>query len=60
MNYHYKNTIGEVRTATGYIVLRLDNAIKFWKIKDNLQRLQIYQMITLDLMNLEEYGGLLI
>lgn len=60
MNYHYKNTIGEAWTATGYIVLRLDNAVKFWKIKDNLQRLQIYQMITLDLTNLEEYGGLLI
>lgn len=60
MNYHYKNSIGEVRTATGYVILRMDTAVKFWKIKDNFQRLQIYQMVALDLMDLEEYGGLLI
>ncbi|WP_302372868.1 hypothetical protein [Enterococcus asini] len=60
MNYHYKNSIGEVRTATGFILLRLDNAIKLWRINDNIQRLQIYQMVALDLMDLEEYGGLLI
>lgn len=60
MNYQYKNSIGEVRTATGYVILRMDKAVKFWKIKDNLQRLQIYQMVALDLMDLEEYGGLLI
>lgn len=60
MNYHYKNSIGEVRTATGFVLLRLDNAIKLWKINDNVRRLQIYQMVALDLMDLEEYGGLLI
>ena len=60
MNYQYKNSIGEVRTATGFVLLRLDNAIKFWRIKDNARRLQIYQMVALDLMDLEEYGGLLI
>lgn len=60
MNYHYKNSIGEVRTATGFVFLRLDNAIKLWRINDNIQRLYIYQMVALDLMDLEEYGGLLI
>lgn len=60
MNYHYKNSIGEVRTATGFVLLRLDTAIKFWRIDDNVRRLQIYQMVALDLMDLEEYGGLLI
>lgn len=60
MNYHYKNSIGEVRTATGFVLLRLDNAIKLWRIDDNVRRLQIYQMVALDLMDLEEYGGLLI
>lgn len=60
MNYYYKNTVGEVHTASGYVMLIMDNAVKFWKIKDNLQRLQIYQMVALDLMDLEEYGGLLI
>lgn len=60
MNYHYKNSIGEVRTATGFVLLRLDNAIKLWRIKDNVRRLQISQMVALDLMDLEEYGGLLI
>mgnify|MGYP001024890673 FL=1 len=60
MNYYYKNTVGEVRTAPSYMILRMDTAVKFWKIKDNLQRLQIYQMVALDLMDLEEYGGLLI
>ena len=60
MNYHYKNSIGEVRTATGFVLLRLDNAIKLWRINDNIRRLQIYQMVALDLMDLEEYGGLLI
>lgn len=60
MNYHYKNSIGEVRTATGFVLLRLDNAIKLWRINDNVRRLQIYQMVALDLMDLEEYGGLLI
>lgn len=60
MNYQYKNSIGEVRTATGFVLLRLDNAIKLWRINDNIQRLQIYQMVALDLMDLEEYGGLLI
>lgn len=60
MNYQYKNSIGEVRTATGFVLLRLNNAIKFWRIKDNARRLQIYQMVALDLMDLEEYGGLLI
>lgn len=60
MNYQYKNSIGEVRTATGFVLLRLDSAIKFWRINDNVRRLQIYQMVALDLMDLEEYGGLLI
>ena len=60
MNYQYKNSIGEVRTATGFVLLRLDNAIKLWRINDNVRRLQIYQMVALDLMDLEEYGGLLI
>lgn len=60
MNYHYRNSIGEVRTATGFVLLRLDNAIKLWRINDNVRRLQIYQMVALDLMDLEEYGGLLI
>ncbi|MDT2743933.1 hypothetical protein [Enterococcus asini] len=60
MNYHYKNSIGEVRTATGFVLLRLDSAVKFWKINDDVRRLQIYQMVALDLMDLEEYGGLLI
>ncbi len=60
MIYQYKNSIGEVRTATGYVILRMDAAVKFWKIKDNVRRLQIYQMVALDLMDLEEYGGLLI
>lgn len=60
MNYHYKNSIGEVRTETGFVLLRLDSAIKFWRINDNVRRLQIYQMVALDLMDLEEYGGLLI
>lgn len=60
MNYHYKNVVGEVQTAPGYVILRMDTAIKFWKIKDNLQRLHVYQMVALDLMDLEEYGGLLI
>lgn len=60
MNYHYKNSIGEVRTATGFVLLRLDNAIKLWRINDNIRRLHIYQMIALDLMDLEDYGGLLI
>ena len=60
MNYQYKNSIGEVRTATGFVLLRLDNAIKLWRINDNIRRLQIYQMVALDLMDLEEYGGLLI
>ncbi|WP_368251974.1 hypothetical protein [Enterococcus sp. 2201sp1_2201st1_B8_2201SCRN_220225] len=60
MDYQYKNSIGEVRTATGFVLLRLDSAIKFWRINDNVRRLQIYQMVTLDLMDLEEYGGLLI
>ena len=60
MSYHYKNSIGEVRTATGFVLLRLDTAVKFWRINDNIRRLQIYQMVVLDLMDLEEYGGLLI
>ena len=60
MNYQYKNSIGEVRTATGFVLLKLDSAVKFWKIADNVRRLQIYQMVALDLMVLEEYGGLLI
>lgn len=60
MRYHYKNSIGEVRTDEGFVILKLNSAIKFWKIRDNILRLQIYQMIALDLMDLEEYGGLLI
>ncbi len=60
MNYQYKNSIGEVRTATGFVLLKLDSAVKFWKIAANVRRLQIYQMVALDLMVLEEYGGLLI
>lgn len=59
MNYHYKNTIGEVWTAPGYVTLRLDTAIKLWRIKDSRHRLQIYQMVTLDLMDLEKLGCLL-
>lgn len=60
MIYQYKNSIGEVRTATGFVLLKLDSAVKFWKIAANVRRLQIYQMVALDLMVLEEYGGLLI
>ncbi|WP_303219349.1 hypothetical protein [Enterococcus asini] len=60
MNYQYKNSIGEVQTATGFVLLRLDSAVKIWRINDNIRRLHIYQMIALDLMDLEDYGGLLI
>lgn len=60
MNYQYKNSIGEVRTATGFVLLKLDSAVTFWKIAANVRRLQIYQMVALDLIDFEEYGGLLI
>lgn len=39
MNCHYKNSIGEVWTATGYVMFRLDTAIKLWRIQDNRRRL---------------------
>lgn len=54
MNCHYKNSIGEVWTATGYVMFRVDTAIKLWRIQDNRRRLEIYQMVTLDLMALED------
>lgn len=54
MNCHYKNSFGEVWTATGYVIFRVDTAIKLWQIQDNRHRLEIYQMVTLDLMALED------
>ena len=54
MNCHYKNSIGEVWTATRYVIFRLDTAIKLWRIQDNRRRLEIYQMVTLDLMTQED------
>ncbi|WP_270597831.1 hypothetical protein [Enterococcus asini] len=54
MNCHYKNSSGEVWTATGYVMFRLDTAIKLWQIQDNRRRLEVYQMVTLDLMTQED------
>ncbi|MEQ2877255.1 hypothetical protein [Enterococcus asini] len=54
MNRHYKNSIGEVWTATGHVIFRVDTAIKLWRIQDSRHRLEIYQMVTLDLMTLED------
>ena len=54
MNCHYKNSIGEVWTATGYVIFRVATAIKLWRIQDSCRRLEVYQMVTLDLMTQED------